>query len=61
MQAQLEAALATTLSQGWHLTWQAVRRRLNQAADALATEGVLWARDLAAQGVTTVSTRTTWL
>ena len=61
MQAQLETALAATLSQGWHLTWQAVRRRLNQAADALATEGVLWAKDLAVQGDTNISTRTTWL
>ena len=60
MQAQLEAALATTLSQGWRLSWQAVRRRLNHAADALATEGVLWARDLVTQGHTAIATRTTW-
>ena len=39
----LQAAL---LCRGWTLTWRAVRRRLNQAADELATIGVTWAGQL---------------
>ena len=37
----LASALAAAAERGWHLKWQAVRRRLNKAADAAATEAVL--------------------
>eukprot|EP00959_Pyramimonas_sp_CCMP1952_P433465 9077244-Pyramimonas_sp.AAC.1 len=36
---QMEDALGQAGSAGWVLTWQAVRRRLNKAADSLATIG----------------------
>ena len=35
--------LAATLEAGWQLSWLAVRRRLNTAADAAATSAVYWA------------------
>ena len=60
MQSHLEPGLAQVLSQGWRLSWQAVRRRLNQDADAEATDGVHWAAQLQAQGQRTLRTRTTW-
>ena len=60
MQAHLEPSLATALTQGWHLSWQAVRRRLNQEADALATNGVQWAASLREQGQRTIQLRFTW-
>ena len=39
-QAILEVALAAAYANGWRLEWQAVRKHLNTAADALATEGI---------------------
>ena len=45
-QAVLEPALSCMFACGWRIAWQAVRRRLNMAADAEATEGVFWARRL---------------
>ena len=38
-QAVLEPVLARLATGGWRVTWQAIRRRLNMAADAEATEG----------------------
>ena len=46
MQAHLDLPLADAAEAGWTLQWQAVRRRLNRAADALATVGVHWAARL---------------
>ena len=56
MQAHLEAALGDALGQGWLLTWQAVRRRLNHSADALATRGVMWAAQRRDQGLFALAT-----
>ena len=50
IQAHLELALSQAARAGWVLDWQAVRRRLNKAADAMATEAVHWAHKLRAQG-----------
>ena len=36
MQAHLDGPLADAAEAGWRLTWQAVRRRLNAAADRIA-------------------------
>eukprot|EP00959_Pyramimonas_sp_CCMP1952_P102593 2146057-Pyramimonas_sp.AAC.1 len=47
---QMEDALGQVGSAGWVLTWQAVRRRLNKAADSLATIGVYWADSLRREG-----------
>ena len=45
---RLSQQLGALLSRGWSLTWRAVRRRLNEAADELATRGVFWAAQLPA-------------
>ena len=37
MQAHLDTPLADAAEAGWRLSWQAVRRRLNKAADNGAT------------------------
>ena len=50
MQMHLEPVLADAYAAGWALDWQAVRRRLNTEADALATRGVFWAARLARTG-----------
>ena len=50
LQAQMEQALSPLAAQGWALTWQAARRRLNKAADRLATIGVFWAEVLRRNG-----------
>ena len=50
MQAHLDVSLASLAEAGWRLSWQAVRRRLNEAADGLATEGERRAAALAAGG-----------
>eukprot|EP00959_Pyramimonas_sp_CCMP1952_P408876 8568600-Pyramimonas_sp.AAC.1 len=42
----MDFALRQASDSGWALTWQAVRRRLNKAADRLATLGVFWASAL---------------
>jgi len=54
--AQMDLGLAPLTSKGWQLHWVAIRRRLNKAADRLATLGVFWAARLRANGDT--STRT---
>ena len=54
--AQMDLGLAPLTSKGWQLHWVAIRRRLNKAADRLATLGVFWAARLRAIGDT--STRT---
>eukprot|EP00959_Pyramimonas_sp_CCMP1952_P125584 2626016-Pyramimonas_sp.AAC.1 len=61
LQAQLEEGLAPLAAEGWVLEFQAVRRRLNGGADALATEGVEWAAELRARGDLRVQSRTRWL
>ena len=60
MQAHLELSLGNVLAQGWPLTWQAVRRRLNTAADTLATAGVQWAARLADAGQYATQTQIQW-
>ena len=50
MFSRLDGRLGALLCRGWTLTWRAVRRRLNSAADALATGGVLWAGTLLGWG-----------
>ena len=44
--AAVEAGISAAVCSGWALHWQAVRRRLNEAADALATCGRAWADEL---------------
>ena len=60
LQAHMEQGLGDTLMQGWTLTWQAVRRRLNRAADALATDGLRWAAQLRQLGNLSMQVRVTW-
>ena len=60
LQAQMELALGPLAQRGWALQWQAVRRRLNKAADRLATLGVFWAACLRRQGIAQVTTHTVW-
>ena len=50
MQAVLEPGLARLALGGWAVQWLAVRRRLNMAADAIATRAVYWAARLRACG-----------
>ena len=56
---QMDPALRP-LAEGGALTWQAVRRRLNVAADRLAALGVFWAHALAKNGTTRALTWTVW-
>ena len=51
MFSRLDGRIGALLSRGWQLTWRAVRRRLNRAADARATGGVRWAGALLAGAV----------
>ena len=60
LQAQLEQALGPLAARGWSLTWQAVRRRLNKAADRLATIGVFWAEALRRAGHDGMTQHTVW-
>ena len=59
MWPRLDERIASLLLRGWNLSWRAVRRRLNAAADELATAGVVWASGLARQG-SAEETRLTW-
>ena len=59
MYARLDYRLGALLSRGWRLEWRAVRRRLNRAADRLATAGVQWASSLV-EGRATGEYRLTW-
>ncbi len=56
LHSQLHQGLSDLAVEGWHVTWHAVRRRLNQAADGCATAGVLWAAHLAHCGRRAVTT-----
>ena len=58
--AHLETGLGRALAAGWRLDLQAVRRRLNGTADALAPQGVRWAAQLRAGGETGLRTRAAW-
>ena len=60
LQAQMEEGLRPLALAGWRLTWQAVRRRYNQAADFLAGVGQRWAVALGNRGVRTIRTVTIW-
>ena len=60
LQAQMELALGPLAQRGWRLQWHAVRRRLNKAADRLATLGVFWAEALRRQGIRGVRTHIVW-
>ena len=46
----ISPVLCDALLRSIHLSWTAVRRRYNRAADAVATEGVRWAARLATTG-----------
>ena len=60
----LHATLAPRLDdmavRGWSLHWQAVRRRLNTAADSLATAALQWAFQLAGTGLRFPVSNTRW-
>ena len=58
--AQMDQGLRPLVAGGWRLTWQAVRRRLNKAADALATLGVFWADRLRQNGHDAVASWIVW-
>jgi hypothetical protein len=45
----LDQGLADLAVEGWDVTWVAVRRRLNRAADACATAALHWAAHLASE------------
>jgi hypothetical protein len=59
-QSVLEPGLTQLALAGWHVSWGAVRRRLNMAADAEATEGIFWARRLRDEGGAAPRTRVRW-
>ena len=61
MQTVVEPALSRLAAGAWSIGWQAVRRRLNMAADAIAVEAAFWARRLRDQGVLSRRTRVRWL
>ena len=50
MAARTDDQLGRLLAAGWRISWRAVRRRLNRAADRLATAGFHWAEVLRATG-----------
>ena len=56
----MDQGLRPLAERGWLLNWIAIRRRLNKAADRLATLGVFWAARLKAAGSNTVSVWTVW-
>ena len=60
MQGLLGPSISQLECAGWTLDWRAVRRRLNTAADAIATAGVTTAARLAQQGSWAPATRTVW-
>ena len=49
-QSVMDAGLTRIAASGWSCVWRAVRRRFNQAADAVATEALTWARRLHSEG-----------
>ena len=50
MAARIDEQLGRLLAAGWRISWRAVRRRLNRAADRLATAGFHWAEELRTAG-----------
>ena len=58
--SQMEQALSHAQQHGWLLSWQAVRRRFNEAADELATAGIAWAHELYRQGHSALQHFTVW-
>ena len=56
----MNLGLAPLTARGWQLSWVAIRRRLNKAADRLATLGVFWAARLRALGDTATRTWVVW-
>ena len=60
MHQPLADAIANAAEKGWALKWRAVRRRLNKAADEVATEGVHWAHRLQQIGVCEPRTHVEW-
>ena len=60
MAGHLDDPLAAAAEAGWRLEWQAVRRRLNAGADALAGEGEELAVRLAEEGRQEVWTEARW-
>ena len=59
-QTVLEPVLARLAAGGWCVTWQAIRRRSNMAADGEATGGVFWAARLRGSGVLERRWRVRW-
>ena len=57
---QMDQGLRPLAERGWQLNWIAIRRRLNKAADRLATLGVFWAARLKAAGSNAVTVWTVW-
>ena len=60
MQGLLGPTISRLESAGWALDWRAVRRRLNSAADSVATTGVYAAARLAIQGLLSPALHTVW-
>ena len=58
--SQMEQALSHAQQHGWLLSWQAVRRRFNEAADELATAGIAWAHALFQHGHSALQHVTFW-
>ena len=56
----MDQGLRPLTEAGWPLAWQAVRRRLNVAADRLATLGVFWASTLRAAGSEAAAAWAAW-
>jgi hypothetical protein len=60
-QSILEPGLTQLALAGWQVSWGAVRRRLNMAADAEATEGIFCARRLLDEGGVAPRMRVRWI
>ena len=56
----LDQGLSDLAVEGWKVTWHAVRRRLNKAADGCATAGLMWAAHLADSGASDVTVCILW-
>eukprot|EP00959_Pyramimonas_sp_CCMP1952_P057942 1209499-Pyramimonas_sp.AAC.1 len=56
----MDCALRQAANGGWLLSWQAVHRRLNKAADSLATLSVYWADNLLVAGRRAVRACVAW-
>ena len=60
MQGLLGPTMGALEAAGWSLDWRAVRRRLNGAADDVATAGVYAAAALARAGTFAPRVHTAW-